>query len=136
MKIVISRSYGKNETLGSLYVFDGYKVPFHCFTIELPDLNNQHQFSCIPEGIYDCEKCSTEKHPNSFLVKNVPGRDGIMIHIGNYGTGKKVDTEGCILPGKAFIDLNLDGNLDVSDSTIAMGKLNDILPTLFKLIII
>ena len=135
MKVVLSRRYRNSETTGKLIVFDQDIKVMELVTLELPDLGNQHNCSCIPEGSYDVIK-ETNSHGKCFRVLNVPGRDGILMHIGNYASGKKIDTEGCILPGMAFSDLNLDGNLDISDSTVAMGKLNDVLPSQFKLYII
>jgi hypothetical protein len=135
MKTVISRKYRPNETTGKLIVFDQDIKVMELCTLELPDLGNQRFHSCIPEGIYQIEKV-TNSHGNCFSVKDVPGRDGVLIHIGNYASGKKVDTEGCILPGLSFVDLNMDGNLDVSESTVAMFKLYHILPDVSTLIII
>ena len=135
MKVVISRRYRSNETTGKLIVFDQDIKVMELVTLELPDLGNQRFHSCIPEGTYTIEKV-TNSHGNCFSVKDVPGRDGVLIHIGNYAAGKKVDTEGCILPGLAFIDLNMDGNLDVSESTVAVFKLYHVLPDKSQLIII
>lgn len=136
MKVVISRRYRNNETTGKLVVFDQDNKILELVTIELPDMGNQHNCSCIPEGIYDCEKYSSQEHPDTFHVKNVFHRDGILIHKGNYVAGNKIDSKGCILPGTYFTDLNNDGNIDVAESSIAMGKLINALPALFKLIII
>ena len=58
MKAIISRTYGKFETRGSLFVLDGHELLYRCKTLELPDLGNQRNVSCIPEGIYDGCKLS------------------------------------------------------------------------------
>ena len=72
-----------------------------------------------------------------FRLKDVPGRVGILIHIGNYAAGTgRIDTKGCILPGRYFVDLNDDGILDVAESTKAMRELWDVLPDKFVLYII
>jgi hypothetical protein len=136
MKITIVRKYRELETQGSLYVFDGIEYIFNCKTLELPNLGNQHNISCIPEGDYDVVKITSAKHGNCFQVLNVPGREGILIHKGNYAYGTHVDTLGCILVGMAFADINNDGQLDVVDSTIALNKLLNILPDSFRLHII
>jgi hypothetical protein len=136
VSLILSRLYVPEETLGTYIVMQGYKELYRCHCIELPWLDNKKDISCIPGNrIYDCEKVSTEKHPNSFLIKDVPDREGCMIHIGNFATGKKIDTEGCQLPGMNFIDLDGNGTLDVEQSTIAMSALNHFLPDKFKLII-
>jgi hypothetical protein len=136
MKAILARTYEKNQTIGSIIIFEGRVKKYQCVSIELPDLGNQHDISCIPEGAYDVVKEDNPKRGMVFRVLNVPGRDGILIHKGNYASGNHVDTLGCILPGKFFEDLNQDGNLDVGDSTGAMKDLIEILPNKFKLYII
>ena len=133
MKMIISRTYSQTETLGALFVMDGSKKLFEGKSIELPNKGNQRKVSCIPEGMYDIEKIVSPTKGSCFLLKNVPGRSAVEIHIGNYAAGKKVDTEGCILPGLRFDDINKDGNLDVVYSTEAMNTLLNILPDKFKL---
>lgn len=134
-KLILSRTYDPLETRGTFIIFDGEKELFRCKCLELPNKANQRNVSCIPEGSYDAEKYSDSKHPNTFWVKNVPGRDGILIHIGNFANGVKVDTEGCLLPGIDFVDIDGNGTLDVTGPDIAMRALNYFLPDKFKLII-
>ena len=136
MKVVISRTYTTNETLGVLFVLEGSKKLFEGVSIELPDKGNQHNISCILEGIYDVIKYDSPKKGKIFLLLNVPGRSAVEMHIGNYAAGKKIDTQGCILPGLRFDDINKDGNLDVVYSTETMNTLNSILPNKFKLYIL
>ena len=136
MKVEIKRKYQEKETLGDLKILDKDNFSlFTCHTIELPNLNNQRKISCIPEGTYKVTKIFSPTKGKCFLLHNVPGRSAVEIHIGNYATGKKVDTEGCILPGMRFADANGDGQLDVVESTIAMNKLLQILPNEFELTI-
>jgi hypothetical protein len=137
MKLLISRTYNKTETLSSLFILSGQEVKYKAKTIELPDNGNQHNVSCIPEGTYDTIKENNPKHGNCFRVLNVPGRDGILIHKGNYSSAiGKSDTKGCILPGDCFYDINQDGNIDIINSTKTLDDLLAILPDKFKLIII
>lgn len=133
MKCVISRSYGTLETQGAFIIFEGINIVYQCVTIELPWLNNKRGISCIPEGIYNVEKYDSATKGECFWVKDVPDRTSILIHKGNYGTGKKVDTLGCILPGSKFSDINWDGALDVIESTVTLKKLLEILPEKFQL---
>jgi hypothetical protein len=128
MKVVISRYYDKNETRGGLFIFDGIELVFKCVCLELPDNGNQKRFSCILEGMYWMIKIKRPNGDNAFLLLDVPGRDNIEVHVGNYAAGKHVDTEGCILPGAYFVDLNNDGNLDVADSGKTFDRLWNILP--------
>jgi len=136
MKVTIIRKYNSLETQGSLYVFDGIDYIFNCKTLELPYVHNDQNISCIKSGTYDVVKITSAKEGNCFQILNVPGREGILIHRGNYASGQQVDTKGCILVGMAFVDINNDGQLDVVDSTVALNKLLNILPDSFKLHII
>lgn len=135
--LILARDYTLEETQGIYIVMDGMIELFRCKCLELPWLNNQPSVSCIPGSrIYDVEKISTLKHPNSFLIKDVPNRKAIMIHIGNFANGKKVDTERCQLPGMNFVDIDGNGTIDVAQSTLAMDSLNHFLPDTFKLYIL
>jgi hypothetical protein len=136
MKVIISRQYNKNEVQASLFVFSGMEIKYRAKTIELPDLGNQHNISCIPEGKYDCMKIVHPKLGNVFSVLTVPDRTGIMIHQGNYVNGPHQNSTGCILPGEFFEDLDGNGTIDVCNSKKVMDCLNEILPDLFQLIII
>ena len=133
MKVVISREYGKMQTLGSLVVFDGKEILLKVLTLELPDLGNQKNISCIPEGKYIVHRIYSPKFGNCFHLQDVPGRTAILIHRGNYTK----DTRGCILVGMNHIDIDSDGLKDVSDSTTAMTKLlNTITGNVFDLHVI
>lgn len=162
---VIARRYEASQTPGSFIVFDQDQVALSVKALELPWLDNERSVSCIPAGTYECERINHPKYGHCWLVKDVPGREGILVHIGNYAAGqrgllkkvlwfvrlfrrffkivpreevsspRKVDTEGCIMPGLQFVDLNGDGHLDIAYSTKAMEQLRAILPDSFKLII-
>lgn len=137
MDVYLIRTYKEKETLGNFIIIGGSgEIVFQCKTIELPWKNNARQISCIPAGTYQVEKTISPTKGKCFHVKDVPSRDSILIHIGNYASGKKVDTLGCILPGMGFVDLNKDGELDVTQSTNAMISLLNKLPDSFTLKII
>lgn len=137
MKIEITRSPIDNETPGLFRVLNNDATVFSCDSLELPYINNEHGISCIPCGIYEWEKVPATAHiPYEHIsIKNVPNRDGICIHIGNYAAGKKVDILGCVIVGDALKDVNGDGNLDIIDSKIVFEKLMAILPNNGQLII-
>ena len=67
-------------------------------TLELPWKNNKKDVSCIDSGYYTNVKqfSSTGKLGKRLEIPNVPGRTGILFHVGNYPK----DTEGCILVGE------------------------------------
>ena len=131
-KCVLSRTYNQTETKGSLLVLDGEKLIFKCKTLELPDNGNQKNVSCIPEGKYEVIPYRSPNHGECFKVLNVHNRDNILIHKGNYTK----DTQGCILPGMFFTDIDIDGNPDIGDSTTAMKTLLELLITKFVLYIL
>ena len=132
MKAVLSRKYGSSQTTGRMVVFNQDKVEMQLVTLELPWNNNQHNCSCIPEGVYDVEEYVRPSGEHCFMVKDVPGRSAILIHKGNYNS----DTHGCILPGIYFSDINDDGLVDVVESTAALNRLLNLMPEGFKLHII
>lgn len=92
-------------------------------TLELPYLNNRPNVSCIPEGKYkavltqDRYSHSGMAIPLTLEVLDVPGRSGILFHIGNY----LQDTQGCILVGMEF------GNESIAYSRTAMDKFEDLI---------
>jgi hypothetical protein len=131
MFALLSRSYGEKQTTGCLSIYDEDTEVYQCRTLELPYLENHKDISCIPPGEYKCERITSVKFGLCFIVKDVPGRSGILFHSGNFTT----DTEGCILPGLRFVDINLDGNIDVADSLKALGMMLHILPSKFSLLI-
>jgi hypothetical protein len=114
--IFINRiEYQKNQTLGI-----GNCLGFEFKTLELPWLNNARSISCIPIGIYKAFIRNSPRWKRDVIeLIDVPGRKNIQIHPGNYF----YDIEGCILPGARFVDLDGDGNLDVTSSVVTFNKL-------------
>jgi len=126
MEVLLKRiSCQPKQTLGILYV-DGKEV---CKTLELPWKDNARNISCVPEGEYNVVKRNSPKYKNHFHLTNVPNRDWILIHQGNFYT----HIRGCILVGKTHTDINGDGLLDVTSSVATMGMLNNLLPENFIL---
>jgi len=58
-------------------------------------LNNQQRVSCIPEGEYVLQKRFSPKFQWHLHLRNVPGRDLILIHPAN---DAKTELLGCIAP--------------------------------------
>lgn len=98
---LIRTKYLSDRTIGALHVDD---VLF-CDTME--PARNLRAFGLIPSGDYQITlkvqsphflQSSTYKKINARLPRllHVPGRDGILIHVGNFPE----DTRGCILVGK------------------------------------
>lgn len=116
------------QTLGILTMPSG-KI-YH--TLELAWKNNASKISCIPKSKYKVKKRTSAKYGEHFHILNVPGRDFILVHYGNY----HIDILGCILPGKGLADINKDGRLDVTSSKQAMKEMLSALPNEFELEII
>jgi len=130
MDLKIKRiEYSAKEVLGEMVVINNGLPVLRCKTLELPDLHNQHQISCIPAGTYAVVKRNSPKYGTHFYITNVPGRDMILIHSGNYYT----DILGCILVGDSYGDINHDGIKDVLNSKITLAALAKILPQSFSL---
>ena len=66
-----------------------------CSTIELPWKNNEPRISCIPEGNYGLVKRYSPHHKWHFELKDVPGRQLILIHPANDAI---TELKGCIAP--------------------------------------
>jgi len=98
MKILILQRIAQTDkwTIGKLYDNDGAEI---CNTLELGWQNNRREVSCIPIGTYKCTTTDEGGKYPVIRVLNVPDRDGIKIHIGNYLTQIK----GCILVGTGYV---------------------------------
>ena len=137
MNAVISRlNKSEGQTLGHFSLFDDTEVVFQAKSLELPDLNNQNEISCIPAGKYKCVLRNSEKYGDHFLVQerdgeHVRGRKWILIHFGNY----KRDIKGCILLGSAHTDIDGDGLRDVTSSQKTVKRLVQVAGPEFNLTI-
>jgi hypothetical protein len=128
--------FHSKQTLGHFTLFDGADDLMSAKSLELPDLNNQTDISCIPVGEYLCKKRFSDDYGWHYLVEetsggHVTGRKWVLIHFGNFYH----NTRGCILLGRAITDLNGDGLRDVTSSVITMNLLNSLADDVFKLII-
>lgn len=93
-------------------------------TMELPWRENQRRISRIPPGCYRLEKRYSPRYEWHFHVMDVEDRSLILIHQGNF----HYQTEGCILPGRDFADINGDDLPDVVASRNTMQQLLDLMP--------
>lgn len=123
MKIHLYRYESTDHgTFGRIQIDGKY---FH--TLELPWIDNKNNISCIPIGEYETDIYPSSRFGNVYLVKNVPGRSGILIHQGNFGGNKlkglKSNIEGCILLGKSRGIIS--GQKCVLNSRIAVKEFMD-----------
>ena len=93
--LLIRDTFTEESTIGELFI-NGERI---CDTLERPYFNNLRNISCIPEGVYPVRlrlpRESATRDYIHLLVQNVPDRDWILFHKGNFPK----DTSGCILVG-------------------------------------
>tara|TARA_R110001583_G_scaffold45737_1_gene143755 strand:+ start:1439 stop:1858 length:420 start_codon:yes stop_codon:yes gene_type:complete len=111
--LLIRDTFSEKSTIGELFL-NGERI---CDTLENPWLDNQRNISCIPEGEYKVRlrlpRESATREYIHLLIKDVPNRDFILVHRGNYPS----QTQGCVLVG-------LSSEQDVvHNSTLAMDLL-------------
>lgn len=110
-------------TLGVIKVND---LHLPIFTLELPWRDNKDDISCIPVGQYKIIPHHSAKYPDTFEIVGVPGRDAILIHIGNYPR----DTKGCVLVGMGILPdqpmINNSGTALKYLHSLIDGKENDL----------
>jgi len=114
MLLVLHRIYFPHGTQGTLKL-NGKTI---CHTIELPWLQNQRRVSCIPNGTYILQKRYSKKFKKHIHIKNVPGRNLILIHPAN---DAKKELQGCIAPVKILTGIGRG-----SFSRKALKKLTDL----------
>lgn len=142
---LLNRVYLEDRTLGSIIDQRGGLV---CKTLELPWKDNQRSISCIPEGEYlvtlsgpvladdpntavDESGGRIPRHYSHYIVHNVPGRSGILIHRGYNPSWSK----GCILVAGRFADVNSDAPTLERDSGAKLEWMTQNLPKQFRLLI-
>lgn len=125
------KSYPQQTQSIFLIVDKNLKIHLSGVILELPANANTREISRIPEGVYNCSKHRSPRHGLCFSIHHVFGRDNLLIHVGNY----VYQTEGCLLPGSSFQDINADGLMDVVNSRKTLDEMLDFLPNKFKLTI-
>lgn len=133
-RAVLSRlERDEKQTLGHLTLYLGTDEVFDCKTLELAWKYNKPFDSSIPSGDYIVKKRWSETYGNHWHIQDVPDRDLILIHSGNFHR----DTEGCICVGRDYYDIDRDGYRDVTSSVNTMKALNNVLAaTQFKLTVL
>jgi hypothetical protein len=114
MKLILKRQFeNNNQTLGQLSVINNNNVEvFVCKTLELPFRGNKRRISAIPYGNYNICKRISPKYGLHLWVLDVPNRDFILIHQGNFFT----DILGCILVGNKLDNIGKNSDLDILNS--------------------
>jgi hypothetical protein len=142
---LLNRVYLEDRTLGSIISPQGGLI---AKTLELPWKDNQRSISCIPEGEYLVttsgpvlkDDPNTEvdesggRHPrpySHYIVHDVPGRSGILIHVGY----NPLWSQGCILVSTGFANVNSDAPTLEKDSGEKLAWMIENLPKTFRLLI-
>ena len=99
--------------------------------LEPPFKDNKENVSSVCSGIYTAVLRYSEKYGWHYHIIDVEGRTLILIHFGNYFS----DTEGCLIFGNDFTDINGDGHRDVTSSKKTMNRLLAVAPKEFKIMI-
>lgn len=89
--VTLSRSYTKFGVLGYLEMPSGPLLR----TLERPWVGNRPNISCIPPGVYICQRVQSPRFGETFEVTDVTGRTHILFHAGNFIKHSK----GCVLVG-------------------------------------
>jgi hypothetical protein len=130
---IITRIPQSNQTLGKWISYENGNMIFACDTIELPNLGNQKQISCIPKGVYDVVYRESKKYPRHYHI---------LVHQANFVGSpnpktRKPDLLGCIGVGNGYGDINGDGIVELLRSTPTLKRLLEVMgKELFKLTII
>lgn len=131
MRIELTRTIDNGiETLGSLSIMDDGNPLFTCVTLELPWKDNEIGESCIPKGIYHARirHATPAISYEHIYLTDVPHRSGICIHKANFVS----ELKGCIAVGQDKMDIDKDGQLDVTQSGKTFKAMMKLLPDTFE----
>jgi hypothetical protein len=120
IKFKLDRHYEQHQTKGDLLI-NKEGMSYQCKTLELPWKNNESKISCIPEGIYPVVIRNSQKYGTHLHITNIPNRDLILIHWGNYAGSVSPksgtpDIKGCIMVGQKYGDITGDGIDEILES--------------------
>ena len=74
--------------------------------------------------MYHVSHRESPKYGNHLYVEDVVDRTWILIHVANF----EEQLRGCISVGKAYVDIDKDGDLDITSSRVTLKKLIDVIP--------
>lgn len=122
LKIIIQRkkTIEDKATLGGLIVLnEDFETVFNCMTLERAYLDNNKNISAVPKGIYTAVwEYSPKFDTYLWELKEVPNRTEVKFHAANYWH----EIQGCIALGEKFVDFDLDGIPEVTNSRRTMDK--------------
>jgi hypothetical protein len=103
-----------NYSLGVCYIImEDNSLLFIGVTLERGWRDNESNVSCVPEGTYNLALEYSDKFKKDLWeLKGVPGRAECKFHAANYWR----QLNGCISLGRQFVDIDKDGDLDITSS--------------------
>jgi RHS repeat-associated protein len=113
IEIDIERTTETEESTIGILSVDSGKVSG--VTLELPDLGNKPNVSCIPCGRYEGVRTSSARLGEVIALRYVRGRTDILVHAGNTPN----DTRGCILVGASAGRDKINNSRQTRDALIA-----------------
>lgn len=132
--ITLIRPHDCQSDRGTYGIFINSRVPF-AVSLELPWKDNKRSYSCIPPQEYRCELHNSDSRGEVYRILDVPGRDGVLIHSGNFLS----DTKGCILIGESYeaIFKKLERRMEpgIAGSKKGLNELLNLCGSEFKLIV-
>jgi len=117
-------------SLGHCYIKHAHNTSEYVgCSLERGWLNNQNMISCVPEGVYPLKyEYSPRFRKNLWELYDVPGRSETKFHAANYWR----QLNGCIALGNKHIDIDGDGDPDVTSSRKTMAKFHRLMKKYVK----
>lgn len=114
-----------NYSLGDCYIKHPCgKCEYVGKTLERGWRNNQSNISCVPEGEYDLRlENSPRFRKDLWELYGVPNRSECKFHAANYWR----QLNGCISLGNKHLDIDGDGDPDVTSSRDTMKKFHNMM---------
>lgn len=127
-KVLINRfKITNNYSLGDCYIKHPCgRVEYIGKVLERGWRNNQRNISCVPEGTYDLVlEYSNRFRKDLWELKGVPNRSECKFHVANYWR----QLNGCLSLGNKHVDIDHDGDPDVTSSRLTMDKFHKAMGT-------
>lgn len=105
----------EGDTGKSTYGILSVDGTFRCYTLEDSGRGGHGKWASIPSGRYRVEWLPSHRlKKNTLRLKDIPGRDGILIHSGN----TEKDCIGCILLGRVRVSKDAIGESKIAVSAL------------------